>query len=248
MLEHEGFAETASIFPSFLSSEEVSQLISDHFGIQDLIIEDNLMIMPTILQKCVTKTKPRLVQLAEELDEAGPAKTDKKKKGKASSSLPMTQNELMKHLEDQKVLEYIVDEDQRNAFFKHLLPLVSKEFEKVQEELQKRKQNASTDIVADLNTKIEHLGLAVLLANSTISQLFEKNKDYDTSAAEAMHWDITRALVERILLLNLKRFKLHIDPSLMAAKSADESSPSSRSRPGRVRQADQSAVRRRSQV
>ena len=101
---------------------------------------------------------------------------------------------------------------------------------------------------ADLNTKIEHLGLAVLLANSTISQLFEKNKDYDTSAAEAMHWDITRALVERILLLNLKRFKLHIDPSLMAAKSADESSPSSRSRPGRVRQADQSALRRRSQV
>lgn len=182
------------------------------------------MIMPTILEKCVTKTKPRLVQLAEEIDEAGPAKTDKKKKGKGGTALPMTQAELMKYLEDQKVLEYIVDEDQRNAFFKHLMPLVAKEFEKVQEELQKRKQNASTDIVADLNTKIEHLGLAILLANSTIKQLYEKNNDFDTTAAESMHWDVTRALVERVLLLNLKRFKLHIDPSLMATKSADESS------------------------
>ena len=221
-LEVDGYGEPSTIFPNILSEDDINTLINDHLGVQGLILEDNMMILSSFLDKCVTKLKPKIIQLAESSENEIEVKTDKKKKGGKSSSLPMNQTDISRYLEEQKVLEYIVDEDQRSTFFKHLLPLLNSEYESIKAELVKRKQLASSDIVSDLNGKIEHLGMGLLMANATIKQILDQNPEFDTSIAESMHIDLSGSIVERILLLNLKRFKIHIDPSLMANKASDD--------------------------
>lgn len=224
-LEADGFSETTAIFPSSFSDEDISKILLEELGVEGLIVEGHTLIMSSFLSKCVVKLKEFIVKTIENAElSMEPAKSDKKKKGgKSSKDIPFNQNDVMKYLEEKKVLEYIVDEDQRESFFKHLMPLVEREYHKIKEELDNLKHNASSDMMADLTTKVEHLGMALLLANKTIKNLLDSSSSFDASLAETLALSILPAFIDRVIMINFKRFKIHLDPSLLAQRKADQS-------------------------
>jgi DNA polymerase I-like protein with 3'-5' exonuclease and polymerase domains len=225
-LETEGYAESTQIFPSTFDDEDISTLLEEHLGVAGLIVEEHTLILESFIQKCVNKLKENMVQIIEDAEnEALQALKpgEKKKKGKSGADkFPLSQNDISKVLQEKKVMEYIVDESQREAFFKHLVPRLDAEYLKLKEEMQNKKVAASSDVVADLSAKVEHLGMTLLLTNRTIKNMLESMPEFDSGAAEAMALSIVRPLVERIVFLNLKRFKIHVEPVNLYKKKAEE--------------------------
>lgn len=186
-------------------------------------MHENILMLGSFLSKCVEKLKELIIEVIEKSDgEALPGKQDKKKKGQAAQKMPIDQKEIMRYLEEKKVVEYIVEEDQRTAFFSQLMPLVEKEYQRIKTEIENQKSNASTDMMADLSAKVEHLGMTLLLSSKSIKILLEKSSDYCASEAEELALSIITPFVERVLMLNLKRFKVHVEQSWLARKKADE--------------------------
>jgi hypothetical protein len=225
-LEADGFCETTAIFPSSFSDEDIAQLLSEELGVEGLKIEGNTLILEKFLTKCATKLRELIVKTIESADDQMvPAKSEKKKKGgKGGKDMPITSNDVLKYLEEKKVVEYIVDEDQREAFLKYLMPLVQEEYQKISAELENLKNNASSDMMADLTAKVEHLGMCLLLANKSIKTLLEMSSSYDASQAETLALSVLPSFIERVIMLNFKRFKIHVDQSLLALRKSDQSS------------------------
>lgn len=223
-LEADGFCETTEIFPSTFSDDDISKILLEEIGVEGLIVEGNTLILGSFLSKCVTKLKELIVKTIEDAEaQMEPSKGEKKKKGsKGAKDMPITKNDIMKYLEEKKVIEYIVDEDQREAFFKHLIPMVEKEYQSIKEELENLKNNASSDMMADLMTKVEHLGMTLLLANRSIKTLLEMNSSFDASLAETLALTILPAFIDRVIMLNFKRFKIHVDQSLLVQRKTDK--------------------------
>lgn len=198
-------------------------ILSEQLGIDGLIVHENTLILGSFLKKCVGKLKELMVEVIEKGEnEIMPAKQDKKKKGKSGAKMPIELKDVMKFLEDKKILEYIVDEDQRDIFFKNLMPMVEQEYQIIKAEIENQKSNASTDMMADLSAKVEHLGMTLLLSSKSIKNLLEKSSDFCASEAEELALSVVTAFVDRVLMVNLKRFKVHVEQSWLARKKADE--------------------------
>lgn len=174
------------------------------------------------MEKCVLKLRERVIEVIEEQEKAPVhvSKFEGKKKKADFTKFPLTSAEVLKYLDEKQVLPYIVDSDMRDSVYNHMKPLLEQDYTKIREELFAKKNTASSDLLSDLDTKIEHLGLSLLMSNKTIKALLEANPKMNLSPFEKLSTEFILPLVERVIFFNLKRFKLSIEPTVMIQKKS----------------------------
>jgi hypothetical protein len=223
-LETEGFAEITSIFPQTFSDDDIKHILESELSLSNIVVEEQILISKTFLEKCVNKLKDKFVELIELQAQEALGKGKSKSKKKADESCPLTEADVLSLLEKRKVMEYIVEDSERESFMKHLMPMVSEAYTKTQEELKGKQNAASTDIITELNTKIEYLGLGLIHSNRSIKNLLVKNSQINESKLEVLGLCLAKPIIEKIIQLNMKKFSIPVDKGLLNIGTTAESS------------------------
>lgn len=140
--------------------------------------------------------------------------TTKKAAGKDSAI--MSDSDVLKYLEEEKMIEYITDEDAKALFLKHIQPKILESYDRLKIEYGQNKTTISVELMNQITTKVNHLGFSIAMADKSIRGILQKAPDLNESIIEKKSLEMSLAFLEQLIFLSLKKHGISIQPDKLA--------------------------------
>lgn len=217
-LDQEGYSDVYDFLPVAFEEEDIQKILYDELKMDDIIFSDDTLLSTTKLQQCCKKLEDQLATYLEKNIDSIIGKSKKKSKFKKEDtgvSLPLTEDQILQTLDTQKVVEYIVDEDIREVFFKHLTPLLKTHYGNMIAEIEKQRNSKTSNIIEELNMRIKHLGSALIYTNSTIMKMVESNIEFNENHVEEAAMSFAEILLDFIVFTSAKKMGISMEKNVL---------------------------------
>jgi hypothetical protein len=220
LVEENGYAETFDIFPANFTDKDIEQVLEKELGLPAIIFENGILLSEVFLGKCVDKIKDRIVKIITENPQktiAGKgSKKSTTKKAAGKDSAIMSDSDVLKYLEEEKMIEYITDEDAKALFLKHIQPKILESYDRLKIEYGQNKTTISVELMNQITTKVNHLGFSIAMADKSIRGILQKAPDLNESIIEKKSLEMSPAFLEQLIFLSLKKHGISIQPDKLA--------------------------------
>lgn len=243
-LNTEGAIDVANLFPSVLDEEEIEALITEHLGLQDIELSKSLVISTAYLEKCTQAFKDKIVEniykapqkLIEKPAEEEESKKGKgkgkggKKKAESDANDLFSKDEIIKHLRDTKLLSADYDPELEEMLCKHLKERLQKLYNVIKVELFENKKNMSSELVNEIQARLEERISAVAFITKYIQNIETKNTAVDINYLRNKAAVFMKPIVENMIFLYCRKYSLQVNPSLLSSEEKKEGEDSKRLR------------------
>lgn len=127
----------------------------------------------------------------------------------------------MTELDNRKIVEFIVDEDQKDVFFDQLMPKLGEKFEELYQEALRLQSRATTNVINELTTQISHLAGAVFMTNESIASLVKDSPEVNENQLEEIGVELSSCLVDKILHLLCEKYTVELPEAALLEKGSD---------------------------
>ena len=124
----------------------------------------------------------------------------------------------MKSLDQQGVVDYIVDEDIRDIFFKHFNVVLKEYFQKMVMELEKQMNSKTSNILEELNMRIKHIGSALMYTNATIVKLVQGDVEFNENHVEEAAIGFAEIFLDYVTFTSAKKSGVSMEKNVLKQK------------------------------
>ncbi len=222
-LNTEGSIDVTNLLPSILEEEEIETIITQYLGLEDYELSGYLIISNSFLDKCTTAFKEKIIEniykapqklIAEEEEPKKKGGKGKKKKGESEELFSL--EEVVKQLKDSKLLTSDYDPDFEESLYKLLKERLVKYSKVIQTELFENKKNSSSELINDIQSKLEERISTVAFIDKNIENIQTRNTAVDVNFAKNKLSGYMRPIVENMILLYCRKYSIHIAPTLLS--------------------------------
>jgi len=224
VLNTEGSIDVSNLLPSILDESEIETLITKHMDLKNFELRGTLIVSTDFLEKCVLKFRDKIInliykapqKLIEESNEDTKKKTKgKKKKGDSEDAL-FSKDEVTQHLKETKMLPNDYDPDFEETFYALIKERLQKYYESIKVELFESKKSLSTDIISEMQTKLDERTTAIAFIARSIQEIENKYTNVDMFYLKSKLNNFLRPVVENMILLYCKKYSLQVSSNLFA--------------------------------
>jgi len=220
----EGAIDVTNLLPSVLEEEEIETIITQYMGLENYELSGTLIISNSFLDKCTTAFKEKIIEniykapqklITEEEEPKKKGGKGKKKKGDSGDEL-FSLEEVAKHLKDSKLLPSDYDPDFEESLYKLLKERLQKYSSVIKTELFENKKNSSSELINDIQSKLEERISTVAFIDKNIENIQAKNTTVDVGYAKNKLAGYMRPIIENMILLFCRKYSVQLAPNLFA--------------------------------
>eukprot|EP01016_Furgasonia_blochmanni_P004022 TRINITY_DN11566_c0_g1_i2.p1 TRINITY_DN11566_c0_g1~~TRINITY_DN11566_c0_g1_i2.p1 ORF type:complete len:731 (+),score=270.76 TRINITY_DN11566_c0_g1_i2:89-2194(+) len=235
ILNLEGYVNLNDMLPSVLSEEDVETLVNKHMQLKNVEMLQNIVFGNDYLEKLVQKFRdkivsmiyksPQLVITESVSEDTGSKKGKKGSKKKDESNDPFGKETVIGFLKENKLIEFQEDAEFEECLVKLLRPRMIRFYEEIKKELFENKKSASSELISEIQNKIEDKILAITLYQRTIGQIENTMTNVETSFLSERTLAYSRHVIENLLFIYSKKYGVALPPRVFS-KSLEESKTS----------------------
>lgn len=222
-LETDGFLDPFTFFPEAFEEEDIEKILFEILKLDDLILENDIILSKSKLETCCKKLEPELLESLKSLydpkaEKKNSKKKSKKKKQKSNSNLPITMEGANQFLSKEGLIEYIVDDEDKETFFSHLKPLLETRYSQLEEELVKAMGSKNSNVINEVTLRFKHVYTSLLMINNSIIKMIESDFEFNENHLEELAMSLAENLIDMAIYLICKKYNFDIDKNFLREK------------------------------
>jgi len=242
-LNTEGAIDVTNLLPSILGEDEIESIINEHLGLTGFELNGTLIVSNSYLDRCTSSFKDKIVEniykapqklLEKSEEEETKKKGAKGKKKKGDENELFSKDEVIKHLRENKLLTTDYDPELEDALYKFLKERLQKYYNVIKMELFENKKNLSSELVNEIQSKLEERINTVAFIDKALENIQAKNTTADISYARNKVANYLKPIVENMIFLYCRKYSIQISPNLLN-KNTEESKETDLSDPKRIK-------------